>query len=252
MIRVGRREYHKGGYTDPSFIGFIPIIVMTPCTKYGSLGPYSLRNEKGQNMENIWQFSKVYNNVPKSVQKYSRYDSTIIWDWPTETHVDEKGENGYLNSNYLKWRTQGMNAKYPIRYPVGRVHRSKCLFALKEVNEDDCKTPICDLPKLDYVQARKEIYFPTYAKLVKKQSQFHKLKKMLSEGKNLLIIEVDAPHGESLDYYMRTYGVDSNFIINNTMLATLDNLKIMLNDTRHAFGHGYCLAAALQDLDLSI
>ena len=57
------------------------------------------------------------------------------------------------------------------------------------------------------------------------------------------------PHAESLDYYMETYGIDESFIDRDTMLVTPDNLKIVLNDTTHPFGHGYCLAMALLDLD---
>lgn len=73
---------------------------------------------------------------------------------------------------------------------------------------------------------------------------------MLKDGKNLLIVEVDGPHGESLDYYKKKYKVDDNFIEDDTILATKENLKIMLNDTKHAFGHGYCLAVALLNLSL--
>lgn len=77
-----------------------------------------------------------------------------------------------------------------------------------------------------------------------------KLKKWLQEGKNLLIIEVDGPHQESLDYYKEKYNVDDDFIVNSTMLATKENLEIMLNDTKHPFGHMYCLAACLLGIEL--
>ena len=33
------------------------------------------------------------------------------------------------------------------------------------------------------------------------------------------------------------------------MLVTPNNLKVMMKDTTHSFGHGYCLAMALLDLD---
>jgi hypothetical protein len=76
------------------------------------------------------------------------------------------------------------------------------------------------------------------------------LKKRLDDGENLLIIEVDAPHQESLDYYMRKYKVAANFIERDSSLATKENLDIFLNDPTHPFGHGYCLAIALLDIDL--
>ena len=56
-IRVGRRVYGKNGtFTDPTFSGFEDILCLTKYTKYGSLGPYVLADDKGRIMENIWQF----------------------------------------------------------------------------------------------------------------------------------------------------------------------------------------------------
>ena len=58
-------------------------------------------------------------------------------------------------------------------------------------------------------------------------------------------MEVDGPHQESLSYYKTMYGVPDDFIIGNTMLCTQSNLDLMLNDPKHNFGHGYCLAWSL-------
>ena len=76
------------------------------------------------------------------------------------------------------------------------------------------------------------------------------LKNRLINGENLLIIEVDGPHQESLDYYKEKYEVGDDFIQKNTMLANDENINIMLNDTKHPFGHGYCLAMTLLDKDI--
>lgn len=256
MIRVGRRKYEYGRYKDPEYPNFIPIIVMTASTKYGSLSPFSLKNKEGQIMENIWQFSKVYSHIPASKQTYSRYDPKIIWDWTNEVHI----KDGCLTEQYLQWRTAGMNAKYAIRYPVGYHHKSYCLFSLASFSLDDykiedsrnAKIPIDNLKQLDYVEARKVIYVPEYCTLVKQQKQYKELMQMLSSGINLLIIEVDGPHEEALSYYKKSYNVVDDFIQRDTMLATEDNLRIMLNDRRYPFGHGYCLAAALLGLDEKI
>lgn len=90
---------------------------------------------------------------------------------------------------------------------------------------------------MNLIEARKEIYLPIYKELVKKQPKFEKLVKLLKKGTNLLIIEVDGPHEESLDYYKEKYGVEDDFIENNTILATKENMDIMLNDPKHSFGH---------------
>lgn len=242
MIRVGRCQYENGKRVDPSFPGFTKILVLTASSEFASLSPYCLKNDKGQIMENIYQFQKVYETVPASTQKYSRYDARIIWKWPAERHAIQKEDGSYdILPAYFKWREAGMNAKDAIRYPVGFNHRSKCLFALKE--EDD------DWKVLDYIQGRKEIYVPLYTELVKQQEQFFELKERLANGENLLIIEIDGAHQESLPYYMDRYHVDEAFIQNSTMLATEENLTIMLNDTKHPYGHGYCLASALLDIN---
>lgn len=240
-IRVGRMI----GKNKPSFDGYKPIVVLTKSSPYGELGPYVLKDENDQIMENIWQFSKVYEKVPKSTQRCSQYDSTIIWDWPAEVHV----ENDIPNDKYWKWREEGMKCQYAVRYPVGMKARSECLYCLWPTGNFDLDGGD-EYEELDYVEARKKIYVNVYTDLVKEQPKFDKLKKMLKNGDNLLIIEVDGPHQESLDYYKEKYNVNNDFIVDDTILATKENLTIMLNDTKHPYGHGYCLATALLDFDL--
>lgn len=264
MIRIGRCTYDKKfDRTDPEFSNFTQIIVLMKSSAYGSLGPYLLKNEKGQIMENIWQFSKIYATVPISLQRYSRYDPTIIWEQDAETHIDK----GNLTEEYWQWRKRGLNNEYPVRYPLGFGKQHNCSGAYyNEINSLENDEPfkniditnssvICQtieedtfkIKNLNYIQGRKIIYLPVYTELVKKERQFKELQKRLKKGENLLIIEVDGPHQESLGYYKQNYGVADNFIENNTMLATGENIKIMLNDVKHPFGHGYCLAMTLLD-----
>lgn len=235
MIRVGRRIYSGKGFKDPSFPGFTPILCLTQSSPYGELGPYVVTTEKGVVFENLWQFSKLYESVPESKQTYSRYDSTVIWEHKAEKHVDSKGNP---TEAYWAWREKGFNCPYPVRYPVGMRHRGRCLCALWEKEENT-------FYELDYIEARKNIYLPEYIKCIKKLPKFKELSERLKKRENLLIIEVDGPHEESLDYYKEKYGVKDDFIENSTMLATKENLDIMLNDEKHPFGHGYCLAWGL-------
>lgn len=101
QIRIGRITYKKGFKvnikTYPSFNGFTNIIVMTASSPYASLSPYCLKNDKCEIMENIWQFSKVYKNVPRTVSRYSNWDQRITWNHPEEIHVDS---NGVPNENW--------------------------------------------------------------------------------------------------------------------------------------------------------
>src|SRR5690349_13049664 len=82
-IRVGRRI----GKHDPVYPNYTSILCLTPSTPYGDLSPYSLVDSNGANMENIWQFSKVYETVPKTTCTYSAWNPTVIWDWPEQVHV---------------------------------------------------------------------------------------------------------------------------------------------------------------------
>ena len=243
MIRVGRCTWENGKRVDPSYPGFTSILCLTKSSPYGDLSPYMIKDDDGRIMENLWQGCKVYETIPKSIQKYSRYNSTIIWDWPAERHVDQNGQKDdsdeiILTSEYWNWRKNLMTCKYPVRYPVGYKHRHKCLFSFLQD----------PMENLDYIQSRKQIYLPIYDSLIRKESKFDKLKIKHYQGENLLILEVDGPHSESLDYYKQQYHVDDTFIERNTMLATPEYLKIMLEDSKHPFGHGYCLAASLLNL----
>ena len=204
---------------------------------FWELSPYYLKNEKGEIMENVWQFSKVYEKVPKVKLFYSRYDNTVIWEHKEEKHI----EDGKINDNYKKWREKGFKNNYAVRYPVTFNYRHTVKYSLKSIDEPD--------KKLGYIEARKQIYGPEYVELVKKQPKFKSLQERLKKGENLLIIEVDGPHQESLPYYMGKYSLKNNFIERNTILINKENIKIMLNDEKHNFGHGYCLAVALLDKD---
>jgi hypothetical protein len=246
QVRVGRRIYQGGKYHEPYFPGFTSIIVMTKCSAFGSLSPFELCDERGRNLENIWQASKVYPNVPQTKQCYSRYDKRVIWERKAETHAIKRDDVSWqILPAYLKWRRDLMNCKYAVRYPVGFNHRHNCLFALAEGDDGEIvKRP------LDYVSSRKAIYVPLYERLVQDKKQFLELRRRLAQGENLLIIEVDGPHQESMTYYQEHYHTADDFMTDDTMLATADNLKIMLNDPKHPYGHGFCLAAALQDINL--
>ncbi len=249
QIRVGTRKYLKGGkYIDPTFKGFKPAVVLTKSTRYGSLGPYEI-----ENFENYWQFCKVYPSIPKSIQRYSRWDKRVIWNHPAEIHL----RNGCITPELLNWRAKGMNCKDAIRYPVGfsKKARSSCIGSLTDEMLEKMKndnTGIVDGKLLNYIESRKQVYLPKYCQLVKKKQQYHDLHDMLKRGVNLLIIEVDGPIEASLSYYKEKYGVSDDFIENSTILVTVENMKIMLNDPKHPFGHGFCLGVSLLGIDKEI
>jgi hypothetical protein len=52
----------------------------------GKLSPYHLKNEQGQILENIWQFSKWYPSVESQCIPFSNLINLNHWEHPKEIH----------------------------------------------------------------------------------------------------------------------------------------------------------------------
>jgi hypothetical protein len=183
-IRVGRTTTKGNKRIDPKFKGFTPILVLTKSSPYGSIGPYVLKNEHGQIMENIWQFSRLYSKVPKSKQFYSRYDRTITWDWKEEIHSTKEEDKIIIKEEYWNWRKSGYNNQYPIRYPVGFHNKGRSIIgAVYDPKVKNNEGKIENVKILNYIESRKMIYIPVYGELVRKEKQFKQLKERLKNGK---------------------------------------------------------------------
>ena len=247
-IRVGRCFYQGRKRIDPTFPGFTQIIVLSKsASEWGVLGPYELRDEYGRLHEELWQFSKAYRKTNAVSEKYplNQYGE-VVWEWPSEEHIT----NNVVNEKYAIWRQKGLYSTKPIRYPNGKFGAKDCVCAFAETSPilpDDSPSVVLSKlgPPLNYIESRKQIYLKEYIRLVRKEPKYHELLARFKAGENLLIVDVDGPHQESLNYYKETYGAQDDFIENHTMLATEKHLNIMLNDPKHPFGHGYCLALAL-------
>lgn len=100
------------------------------------LGPCDLYDGyTSQNMENAWQFSKVYDG-----------------------HLTDKSE---VKDEYWTWAKQGWADSFAHRYPMGRGAKPK--FSLWGGK------------KLSYIEARKQIYIPLYSVAVQKSDAFKQL-----------------------------------------------------------------------------
>lgn len=253
-LRVGRMIYgiRNAPIFVPKYYGFTQIFVMIKDdpknNQYGALSPYSIRVPiKGYPLdvihENYWQFSKVYEEVPEIVQTASMHNKKIVWVHKQERHLDA---NSNILPSWFAWNKKGFNCQDYVRFPVGssKKARSSCKFSLKI--EEDGSVDI--LKKMNYIEARKKIYAKSYCENVIKNKLFEDLLLRLQNGENLLLIEVDGPHQESLPYYQKKYGWHQNTIIDNTIELTVDVLKILINDEKHAFGHGYCLGMSLMEI----
>jgi hypothetical protein len=129
------------------------------------LGPVPLyAGHQAQNVENAWQFSKVY-----------------------AQHVDEEGNPSQA---YWAWAQRGWADTYAHRYPMGR--GAKPLYSW------------WDGEKLDYLQARQKIYLPLYAQAVQASPAFEKLvqwrDKAEVEGKDLYLQDFDGYNHRALGW----------------------------------------------------
>jgi ribA/ribD-fused uncharacterized protein len=240
-IKVGRRAYRGRGFTEPPCPpGYTRIVVMIrddPSRgEYGGLSPYTVTTPDGVIVENFWQFLKVYPRVPKVSVPASTNDPRIVWEYPEEVHIVD----GEVTAEWDAWRKKGFASRNYIRFPVGDspAARAACQFSLSISPDGTIDTH----RRLDYVTSRKETYGKVYCENVRRYALFKELQDRLRAGENLLIIEVDGPHMESQRYYRERYGID---VSSGTIDVTVENMRIMINDTKHAFGHGYCLAMEL-------
>jgi hypothetical protein len=107
------------------------------------------------NVENAWQFSKVY-----------------------PEHLDS---NGDIKPEYFKWAEEGWNSEKAFRYPMGK--NTKPLFTYWDGN------------RYDYITARKKVYSPIYARAVKNSPAFAYLKDLYhrasNEGVDIYLLDFD-------------------------------------------------------------
>lgn len=116
------------------------------------LGPCKLYQEfTSQNVENGWQFSKVY-------KKHLEYDYAIT-------------------EEYFEWACTGWEDPVARRYPMGR--GAKPEFSL------------WDGERLGYIDARKKIYGPLYSKAVLAGEGWPKLKALYTEAKLIVLRDFD-------------------------------------------------------------
>ena len=152
-----------------------------------------------QTFERAWQCAKVY-------------------PWT-------RGADGNPNANYFAWRDEmwamkGFEDKMSIRFPVGRENVGKCCYVWWKVDGE--------FRKLGYIDGRKYIYLPLYAKTVVKTEAYRRLVELHGSGKNLMLIDFDGYNIHHPKY---------NFTYNDAIHCPL--LKM---------GHGFVLAMLLEGL----
>lgn len=149
------------------------------------LGPVSLYGEyTAKKLENAWQFTKVY-----------------------ETHADEEGNP---NASYFEWAQRGWNDMWGHRYPAGKGAVPLYSYWNGE--------------RLDYIEARKQIYAPLYAQAVLKTKAFQTLLEIYESDETFALLDFDG-----YDY-----------------LSENMTLQDVLNREDKKMGHAFVLAMLLQ------
>jgi hypothetical protein len=116
------------------------------------LGPIKLySNFVSMNLENGWQYSKVYPSC-----------------------VDEQGNP---SEKYWDWAKKGWAKGYADRYPMGKGKIP--LYSYWNGN------------KLSYVEARTKIYLPLYQEAVGKTEAFKKLKDLYDKEQKIVLFDFD-------------------------------------------------------------
>lgn len=141
------------------------------------LGP--IRTPDGEiceRFENLWQYTKVYKEFI--------------------------GTDGNPTDKYFKWRTLAfLDKEKGTRYTFKKGRKPE--YAYWMINGE--------WHKLNYLDARKIIYIPEYAKLVANTDTFFFLKEYYDNGGNIALLDYDAYNNYHSDYKMNMVDVYNSY-----------------------------------------
>lgn len=181
-----------------------------PCEQLSPiiLGPVECYDGlQSKTMENAWQYAKVYDKF-----------------------IDAKAEPTTM---YFAWRDEGFAATRGVRYPLGPFQIP--LYTYWKIGGKAVK--------LDYIEARKRIYIPEYAKLVTKTPAFKKLQALKRSGKNIILSDFDG--WNHLAYKKRR----EDCATATDEFATYQlSLGDVINFPYEKMGHAFVLAMLLEGL----
>ena len=214
-VRVGQKR-SRGviGDHDASAKGYTNIDVTSgsmnklngiPCKSLSPmlLGPVTDKQGLTANIfECYWQFSKLY-EVEGHIKKGTKCEPT-------------KEFFAYRKKGFAL--TKGKRRPFPVKthgYPTCAYYNNK---------------------SYNYLDSRKEIYVPIYRKLIEKLPIIKELRKLLKEGKNIMIIDGDGPPKKKYPEGLE---------------MTQENWNKMIDNPKYPFGHGYVVASIISGLPYS-
>lgn len=163
------------------------------------LGPVDLYGGYvSQNVENAWQFSKVYID-------FLNYDALASIEDPLPQEFG-------LSPEYFVWAKKGWDDTRAHRYPMGKGRKPVYSY--------------WNGRKLNYIEARKAIYCPLYAKAVERSEAFAKLKEEYEKA-------------EKENYTLYLWDFDGR--------VTDESYEEILNNEKKKMGHAFVLAMILEN-----
>lgn len=154
-------------------------------SEFCMLSPFLLPAPPAKTFENLWQYSKVYKKFIMPI-------------------------DGYPDASYYKWRDAGFDNPRAVRYPMGK-------GAIPEYS-------LWNNEKLGYIQARKKIYAPEYAKNVQNTEAYMRLENLYYQSpEGLILLDYDAYDHQALGM----------------------TLKDVINNQKRKMGHAFVLMMML-------
>jgi hypothetical protein len=171
LIVVGPRDRAPSGYTVINTTSRDSANIGTQLSPF-FLGPVALyEGLMAKNMENAWQFSKVYAH-----------------------HVDA---SGHILPEYFIWAKTGWKDNFAHRYPMGKGARPLFSYWKTQLNNQWIEQ------RLGYIDARKAIYFPLYARCVVLSDSYLFLQEKLAQGEKIALWDFDGYNhfDKNMSYY---------------------------------------------------
>ena len=163
-------------------------------------------------------------------------------------------QGGKPNAAYFEWRNkfyaESTCTKDLMRHAcksLGYEHKDTLYFAYFDKEKQEY------IP-LNYVEARKKVYFPEYAKLIYNTESFQYLKSLVDSGKKIALVDFDACNYNEKCAMLKQYEAYLNKCKKNKIAPTLtendftkiDSLKKLVNCSFMPVGHGCVIKALLQ------
>ena len=163
-------------------------------------------------------------------------------------------DGGKPNAAYFEWRnhfySQTECTKDLMRHTcksIGYEHKDARYFAYFDKNRGE-------YVPLSYVEARKRVYFPEYAKLICNTESFHYLKALVESGQRIALVDFDACNYNEACAMQKEYTAYINKCKKNKAVPTLTEadflrirtLKELINAPFMKVGHGGVIKALLQ------